>query len=61
MVVFTELFINNAPVSPKDEKSLLEQSILFTENLTLPHRKNSFRLNYVVFELLHQKRLPDTL
>lgn len=47
-VVFTELFINNAPVSPKDEKSLLKQSILFTENLTLAHRKNSFRLSYAV-------------
>ena len=47
-VVFTELFINNAPVSPKDEKSLLKQSILFTEDLTLPHRKNSFRLSYAV-------------
>jgi ligand-binding sensor domain-containing protein/signal transduction histidine kinase/DNA-binding response OmpR family regulator len=47
-MVFTELFVNNVPVSPKDEKSLLDQSILFTDNLTLPHRENSFRLSYAI-------------
>ena len=47
-VVFTELFINNDPVNSTDEKSLLEQSILFTEKITLPYYKNSFRLSYAV-------------
>jgi signal transduction histidine kinase/DNA-binding response OmpR family regulator len=47
-VVFTELFINNAAVSPKDEKPVLEQSILFTDKLTLPYHKNSFRLSSAV-------------
>lgn len=49
-IVFTELFINNILVSPKDEKSLLKQSILFTDNLTLPYAKNSFRLSYAVLD-----------
>lgn len=47
-LVFTELFVNNALVHPKDEKSLLDQSILFTDNLTLPYRENSFRLSYAL-------------
>ena len=47
-IVFTELYMNNVPVTPKDEKSLLKQSILFADKLTLPYRKNSFRLSYAV-------------
>ena len=30
--------MNNIPVTPKDEKSLLKQSILFADKLTLPYR-----------------------
>lgn len=47
-IVLTELVINNIPVTPGDEKPLLNQSILFTQDLTLPHHKNSFRLSYAV-------------
>lgn len=47
-VVLTSLIINNVPVLPTDEKSLLEQSILFTEELTLPHYKNSFRMSCAI-------------
>jgi Signal transduction histidine kinase len=47
-IVFTELFINNYPVSPTNNKSLLKQSILYTDLLTLSHNKNSFSLRYAV-------------
>ena len=47
-IVFTELFVNNNLVSPDDKKSLLNQSILYTDELTLPYNKNSFSLSYAV-------------
>lgn len=47
-VVFTELVINNIPVTPGDEESPLKESILFTEKIRLPHHQNSLRLSYAV-------------
>ncbi|WP_352421453.1 two-component regulator propeller domain-containing protein [Proteiniphilum sp.] len=47
-IVFTELFVKNERVSPTDEKSLLKESILYTDELILPYSKNSFRLEYAV-------------
>ncbi len=47
-IVFTELFVNNNLVSPDDKKSLLDQSILYTDKLALPYNKNSFSLSYAV-------------
>lgn len=47
-VVLTELYINNYLVSPAGKKSPLEQSILYTDRLTLSHRDNSFNLHYAV-------------
>ena len=47
-IVFTELFVNNSLVSPEDVKSLLRQSILYTDELTLPYNKNSFSLSYAI-------------
>lgn len=49
-IVFTELMINNTTINPNDEKSILKQSILFTDKLTLPYHKNSFRLSYAVLD-----------
>jgi signal transduction histidine kinase/DNA-binding response OmpR family regulator/streptogramin lyase len=45
-IVFTELFVKNERVSPGDEKSLLKESILYANELTMPYNKNSFRLEY---------------
>lgn len=49
-IVFTELVVNNIAVNPGDERSLLDQSILFTRDLSLPYHKNSFRLSYAVLD-----------
>lgn len=47
-IVFTELFVKNERVSPADERSLLKESILYTNELILPYSENSFRLEYAV-------------
>jgi len=47
-IVFTDLFVNNERVYPGDDQSILNQSILYTDELVLPYHKNSFRLNYAV-------------
>lgn len=47
-VVLTELVINNTTIHPGDGSSILDESILFTDHLVLPHHKNSFRLGYAV-------------
>jgi ligand-binding sensor domain-containing protein/signal transduction histidine kinase/DNA-binding response OmpR family regulator len=47
-IVFTELFVKNERVSPADERPLLKESILYTNELILPYNKNSFRLEYAV-------------
>ena len=47
-IVFTDFFINNDLVTPLDEKSLLKQSIIYTNKLILPHNKHSFTLRYAV-------------
>ncbi len=47
-IVFTELYINNELIGPGGEKSILEKSILYEDELTLPYNKNSFRLEYAL-------------
>ena len=47
-IVFTELYINNTLESPFNDKSLLKQSILYSDELVLPHNKNSISLSYAV-------------
>jgi len=47
-IVFTQLFVNNSLITPGVDKSVLKQSILYTDELTLPHNKNSFSLSYAI-------------
>ena len=48
--VFTDLFINNQRISPRDSGSTLNQSIMFSERLKLPHDKNSISLQYATLD-----------
>lgn len=47
-IVFTDLYVNNNIVKPGDGSGLLRKSILHTEELILPHHKNSISLRYAV-------------
>ena len=47
-IVFTDLFISNVKMTPSDNGSPLKQSILYTDQLSLPHHQNSLTLQYAV-------------
>ena len=62
-IVFTELFVNNNLVRPENDNSLLSQSILYTDELTLPYNKNSISLGYAVlnYSKLSENNIVYTL
>lgn len=53
-IYFTGLSVNNVPVSPANEKSVLSESILFADQLILPYNKNSLRFDYTVLNYSNQ-------
>lgn len=49
-IVFTELEINNSVITPQSKSSPLSKSILYTDTLTLPYSRNSFKLHFSVLD-----------
>lgn len=44
-VFFTDLYVNNLRINPKDENSPLSQSLIYTNSVILPHHQNSLSIN----------------
>ncbi|TAH61793.1 MAG: hybrid sensor histidine kinase/response regulator [Fermentimonas caenicola] len=44
--LFTELFVNNRRISPSVNNSILKQSIIYTDEIQLPHNQNSVSFGY---------------
>lgn len=49
-IVFTDFYINNKPVTPQTADSPLKQNILYTDEIVLPYRQNSFSVRYAVLD-----------
>lgn len=47
-IFFTDLFVNNERINPAKNKSLLKESIIYTEKIDLPFNRNSLRLEYAI-------------
>ena len=52
-LVFTDLYVNNARVSPVTKNSPLQQSIIVTEEIKLPYHQNSISLQYALLNYSH--------
>lgn len=48
--LFTDIFVNNRRLSPSAQNSILEQSIMFTDEIQLPHNQNSVSLHYAILD-----------
>ena len=48
--LFTDIFVNNRRLSPSAQNSILKQSIMFTDEIQLPHNQNSVSLQYAILD-----------
>ncbi|MDD4777647.1 MAG: two-component regulator propeller domain-containing protein [Fermentimonas sp.] len=48
--LFTDIFVNSRRLSPSAQNSKLKQSIIFTDEIQLPHNQNSVSLQYAILD-----------
>lgn len=48
--LFTDIFVNNRRLSPSAQNSILKQSIMFTDEIQLPHNQNSVSFQYAILD-----------